>query len=121
MMMIAGIVGIGIVAVLSLATIGQSDRKASLAEWGQDYCEKMGWQFLDETVALKSIRVRRNRYGWALVRCYAFEYSPDGIRRLKGEMITRRPWQAPLIRTGDQPLTRSASHEKDTGPADVIH
>ncbi len=119
--MILAIVGIAVAAALSLATIGQSDHKAYLAEWGRDYCEKMGWQFLDETVALKSIRIRHSQGRWSLVRCYAFEYSPDGIQRLKGEMITKRPWQDPLIRTVDPKARNAPPHPQDVDQKTFLH
>lgn len=120
-MMILGMIGIAVVAAISLATIGQSDYKAYLAEQGREYCEKMGWQFLDETVALKSMRIRHRHGRWMLTRRYTFEYSPDGIQRHRGEMITQRPWHDPLIRTDDPGLAHRPSVPEENGPSAYKH
>ena len=51
-------------------------------------CERHGLQLLDETVAQIKLRLRRDRSGRVrLWRCYRFEFSGDGERRLHGEVI----------------------------------
>jgi hypothetical protein len=52
---------------------------------GKQVCEKEGLQLLDDTVALNSLRLKRDgdgRLGWW--RRYAFEFSDDGNNRRAG-------------------------------------
>jgi hypothetical protein len=51
------------------------------------FCQRQGWQLLDQTVALSSMRPRRQRDGWRLWRRYRFEFSPDGGRRRSGDLV----------------------------------
>lgn len=50
------------------------------------FCQRQGWQLLDQTVSLNSMRLARidDRLGWRLR--YRFEFSPDGGRRQAGEV-----------------------------------
>lgn len=51
-------------------------------------CDAEGLQFLDETVALGSIRLVRNNEGRAAFRrVYDFEYSDTGDNRRKGSVV----------------------------------
>lgn len=52
-------------------------------------CSRNGWQLLDQTVALRSIRFRRGDRGLFLVRSYRFEFSADRESRLPGGVTTR--------------------------------
>lgn len=49
-------------------------------------CERHGLQLLDETVGLRSIRLRRLDGMRVLERCYAFEVSIDGDDREPGRL-----------------------------------
>jgi hypothetical protein len=50
-------------------------------------CEAEGLQLLDETIALVSLRLRRNDEGrLSLARVYAFEYSDTGDNRRRGSV-----------------------------------
>lgn len=53
----------------------------------QRRCEKEGWQLLDETVAIKSIKLRRG-YGGSLtlLRTYQFEYYDGDDRRKRDKL-----------------------------------
>jgi len=49
------------------------------------YCQEIGYQFLDETVALSSLKPGRNYSGnFAFHRYYQFEFSLDGNNRFNG-------------------------------------
>ncbi len=50
-------------------------------------CERNRQQLLDETVALKRIRLQRDRSGRIrFLRHYGFEFSGDGEQRFRGEI-----------------------------------
>jgi hypothetical protein len=50
-------------------------------------CERHHQQLLDETVALKRIRLRRDQSGqMRFLRSYGFEFSGDGEQRYRGEI-----------------------------------
>jgi hypothetical protein len=57
-------------------------RRACLNE-----CERRGLQFLDDSVALSQLRLRRNLLGrLVFYREYRFEFSEDGLRRFPGRV-----------------------------------
>lgn len=50
-------------------------------------CQQAGTQFLDDTVALSSLRLRRDTRGHVvLYREYRFEFTPNRDYRLRGEI-----------------------------------
>ncbi|MCH9670533.1 MAG: DUF3301 domain-containing protein [Gammaproteobacteria bacterium] len=52
-------------------------------------CQSYGYQILDDTIALKGIRLTRNRRGTAtLARHYVFDFSLDGTDRYRGSVST---------------------------------
>lgn len=51
-------------------------------------CDKEGWEFLDQTVVMQKMWIRRNGRGrlqWR--RVYAFDYSTNGGDRLVGTVV----------------------------------
>ncbi len=53
-------------------------------------CRELDVQFLDQTVALESMKPARNRQGHLVWRrIYSFEYSIQGIERRQGRAILR--------------------------------
>ncbi|MPZ45421.1 MAG: DUF3301 domain-containing protein [Betaproteobacteria bacterium] len=51
-------------------------------------CSAQQWQFLDDTVAIESVRPARDRHGTLrLRRIYGFEYSDTGNSRRKGTVV----------------------------------
>ncbi len=49
------------------------------------YCQNINYQFLDESVAMISLKPGRDSYGnFAFHRYYHFEFSPDGHHRYNG-------------------------------------
>ena len=54
---------------------------------GKRECEKAALFFLDDTVALTRVRLRRDREGYMRIfRDYRFEFTSDGSRRYTGEI-----------------------------------
>ncbi len=54
---------------------------------GRQACERAGLQFLDDTVAISSIRLQRDSRGRLMFyRQYRFEYSQNGEDRLRGQV-----------------------------------
>lgn len=55
---------------------------------GRRACDREGVQFLDDTVVLSRVRLRRNAIGQlAIRREYQFEFASDGGRRYEGYMV----------------------------------
>jgi hypothetical protein len=55
---------------------------------GKNACRANEWQFLDDTVAIESVRPARDRHGSIrLRRIYGFEYSDTGTIRHKGTVV----------------------------------
>jgi hypothetical protein len=50
-------------------------------------CEKSNVQFLDQTVALSRMGVRRTDVGLRLRRVYRFDYSEEGVGRRCGYLV----------------------------------
>ncbi len=55
-------------------------------EVSREACRRRGFQFLDETVALRGIRVARGERGLRLRRLYHFEFSDDQVSRRSGSI-----------------------------------
>lgn len=66
-----------------LSAIQARDRARSVAA---AFCQRHGWQLLDQTVTLSSMRPVRahDRLCWR--RRYRFDFSPDGGTRKSGEL-----------------------------------
>ncbi len=52
-------------------------------------CTRHGWQLLDQTVALRTLRLARGPRGLCLERRYRFEFSADRQTRAAGGITTR--------------------------------
>jgi len=50
-------------------------------------CKRQDLQFLDQTVALRHLRVRRTLEGLRLRRVYRFEFSEEGAGRRSGHLV----------------------------------
>ena len=56
----------------------------------QNKCDEMGLQLLDQTIALKSISIKRNTRGYlGLIRQYNFEFSINGANRYNGTIMVQ--------------------------------
>ena len=52
-----------------------------------DLCARAGVQLLDQTVALRRLRLQRVPHRGVLVRrCYGFDFSTDGVDRRRGSL-----------------------------------
>ena len=50
----------------------------------------MGFQLLDQTIALKSVSIKRNINGFpGLIRRYNFEFSINGVNRYNGSIMVQ--------------------------------
>ncbi len=73
-------------------------------------CENYQAQLLDQTVSLKKIGLSRNRQGrLQFERCYSFDYSYDGIARLRGE-VAMHGLRSDLIELEPNPETLKVIH-----------
>jgi hypothetical protein len=55
---------------------------------GQRACQQVAAQFLDDTVEITKLRLRRNAHGQlALYREYRFEFTHNRDYRLRGEIV----------------------------------
>lgn len=68
------------------AAVRSLDRARDVA---RDLCARHGWQLLDQTVTLRSIRITRGARGLCLTRRYHFEFSADRLSRMPGGVSTR--------------------------------
>lgn len=79
-----------------------------------DLCARGGVQLLDQTVALRRLRLQRVPHRGVLVRrCYGFEFSTDGSDRrrgsldlLDGEIVA---WDLPPLGTPDAEAARTGN------------
>ena len=102
-----------IVAWLKLSRL----REIATAE-ARRQCERHGLQLLDETVGLRSVRLRKLNGMRVLERCYAFEVSIDGDDREPGRL-----WMALGRLTGlSLPTieTRIPEHDGDAPETDNV-
>jgi hypothetical protein len=82
------LIGLAVLALLVwLVWDSLRAREAAVAA-SRAACASRGFQFLDDTVAIESIRPGRDRLGrLRLRRIYGFEYSETGTTRRKGSVI----------------------------------
>lgn len=92
-------------------------------EEARRHCERNGLQLLDETVGLRSLRLRRSEQGRVLERGYGFEVSVDGDDRESGRlwMSNRRVTELILptshwLLGADMPPAQSAGSESNVVP-----
>lgn len=81
------------------SAVRAADRARQLA---RNFCQQHGWQLLDQTVALASMRPARvdDRLCWR--RRYRFDFSPDGGQRRSGELtIAGRRLERVVAETDD--------------------
>lgn len=92
-------------------------------EEARRHCERNGLQLLDETVGLRSLRLRRSEQGRVLERGYGFEVSVDGDDRESGRlwMSGRRVTELVLptshwLLGADVPAPRETGSENNVVP-----
>jgi hypothetical protein len=61
--------------------------KENAIQYGKERCKKLFLEFLDDTVLIKKVRLRRNSRGHlSISREYEFEFSSTGEFRYKGQV-----------------------------------
>jgi hypothetical protein len=76
-----------LVAALVYAFVALYGKELATAA-AREHCRQHGLMFLDDTVVLKRLSVRRNSDGRiVLQRRYRFEFSSDGDLRYSGEIV----------------------------------
>jgi hypothetical protein len=81
-----------LLAILTLLLLGwfwlDSLRAREMAiEICRAACKQRGWQLLDQTVALRQLRLRRTDAGLRWRRVYRFDFSEEGIGRHDGYLV----------------------------------
>jgi len=81
----------GVAALLLLGAVilwwhGSVQARERARLLARSFCQRQGWQLLDQTVALKKLKPVRHVDSWQWRRAYRFDYSPDGAARLPGEI-----------------------------------
>ncbi|MCG6861106.1 MAG: DUF3301 domain-containing protein [Chromatiaceae bacterium] len=81
-----------LLAILTLLLLGwfwlDSLRAREMAtEICRTICKQRNLQFLDQTVSLRHLRLRRTDTGLRLRRVYAFDFSEEGIGRHGGYLV----------------------------------
>ncbi|RFF29303.1 DUF3301 domain-containing protein [Wenzhouxiangella sediminis] len=74
---------LGAAVVFWISAVNARDRARELA---RHFCKRQGWQLLDQTVALSSLRPIRTKEGLRWQRRYRFDFSPEGTGRRRGEL-----------------------------------
>ncbi|MFW5926683.1 MAG: DUF3301 domain-containing protein [Wenzhouxiangella sp.] len=78
--------GILVLAALGLFWASAINARDRAREVARSFCQRQGWQLLDQTVTLRRLRPVRGERGLEWQRLYRFDFSPDGGRRLSGEL-----------------------------------
>lgn len=78
-----GLLALAAAVLFWLSAVNARDRARELA---RNFCQRQGWQLLDQTVALKSLRPVRTSSGIRWQRRYRFDFSPEGTGRRNGEL-----------------------------------
>jgi hypothetical protein len=78
---------LALVAVLAAWFAGRAASEAAVHH-GREACHRAGVQWLDQSVHLLAMRLRRGEDGWlGIERHYGFEYSLDGDDRHAGRVV----------------------------------
>ena len=80
---LGALLALAAIVLFWVSAVNARDRARELA---RRFCQRQGWQLLDQTVALSSLRLVRSPVGLRLQRRYRFDFSPEGTGRRKGEL-----------------------------------
>ncbi len=84
-LLLLGVIGLG-----AWFWLDSMNAKEKAVEAAIRACKQINVQFLDQTVALESLKPARNNQGHLVARrIYAFEYSVQGVERRSGRAIMR--------------------------------
>ena len=77
--------GVGLVGFFIWENAGFRDRAIALAK---QHCEHQDVQLLDDTIALLSVKLKRDHRGnVGVTRSFEFEFTSTGDQRYQGELI----------------------------------
>lgn len=80
--------GLGCLAALAWLVWDSLRAREAAVAFSRDACRARGWQLLDDTVAIESVRLARDRNGrLRLRRRYGFEYDDTGNTRARGSIV----------------------------------
>ena len=84
------ILGIVVLAALAWLWLDSLKAREAAVRAAREVCAAEGLMFLDDTVAIASLKPVRNNEGQVtLQRAYDFEFSDTGDNRLKGSVVMR--------------------------------
>jgi len=84
------ILGIVVLAALAWLWLDSLKAREAAVRAAREVCAAEGLMFLDDTVAIASLKPVRNDEGQVtLQRAYDFEFSDTGDNRLKGSVVMR--------------------------------
>ena len=82
------LIGLLVVGAVYLAWRNSMRARERAVSFCRRLCSKHQVQFLDDTVALTRLTIRRDPgLGWRLHRVYEFEFSAEGQSRSRGSVI----------------------------------
>lgn len=95
-------------------------------ERSRELCAAAGVQLLDQTVALRRLRIERAPLGGLrLMRCYAFEVSTDGSNRLHGSLDLADgiviAWDVPGLPTASGAVAARSGNVIEVRPPRRLH
>lgn len=83
--MLSAIIALAIFGTVALAWVSARGAAEVAAHYGQRACSEIGVQWLDHTVVLERLRLKRAPDGWLRpLRRYRFEFSASGHDRQRG-------------------------------------
>ena len=85
--MLSTLFAIVVLGLLVLSWMAGARARELATRLGKDACQRHGYQFLDDSVALQRFAPRWTSQGLRLRRMYRFEYSVDGALREVGHVI----------------------------------
>ena len=84
------LIGILVLAAFAWLWLDSLKAREAAVRAAREVCAAEGLMFLDDTVAIASLKPVRNDEGQVtLQRAYDFEYSDTGNNRLKGSLVLR--------------------------------
>jgi len=81
------LLGLILIAVLTLLVMDALSTREQATRLARQHCRKLGWQFLDGTAALASIRLVWVKQHLFWRRRYSFDYVAEDNRRRGGVII----------------------------------
>lgn len=85
--MLSAIIALAVFGAIALGWMNARGAAEVAAHYGRRACEESQVQWLDHTVMLERISLRRAPDGWIRpLRRYRFDFSSDGLNRQRGQL-----------------------------------